>query len=215
MTVADPTTLNIKDVNKIDRFAYKYYSKKLSYLSDNTKDATTILLAMTFLPHLKKINRENIHAFLSDVVLFLETETIIIGMTKCSKGLSKRPRPFVFNSNLSLEKRRRKDSYESFWSGHASLAFTTAVFTGYVYQNRHPDSRLILPIWIYGISCATVTSILRVRSGVHFPTDVLSGAIVGAFTGWLIPWLHLEKNQHLSLYTQVNGTNGFGILYSF
>ena len=99
----------------------------------------SLLLALTFIPHLKEINRENIKIFLSDVVLFLEAETIIIGITRCAKGLSKRPRPFAYNSNLPLKKRQRKSPYESFWSGHASLAFMTAVFTGYVYQNRNPD----------------------------------------------------------------------------
>jgi len=63
VTVPDPTTLDSENVNAIERFACKYYSKKLSYLSDNTKDATTLLLALTFIPHLKEINRENIQIF--------------------------------------------------------------------------------------------------------------------------------------------------------
>ena len=214
MTVPDPTTLNSNTVNNIDSFACKYYSKKMSYFSDNTKDATTVLLALTFLPHFKKINRDNILTFVSDIVLFLETESIIVGMTKCAKGLSKRPRPFVYNSSLSLEKRRKKDSYESFWSGHASLAFATAVFTGYVYQNRHPGSRLIVPVWICGISCATATSIFRIRSGNHFPSDVIVGAAVGSLTGWFIPRMHKE-NHTISLTTNVAGTAGLGILYHY
>jgi len=215
MTVPDPTTLNSENVNEIERFACKYYSKKLSYLSDNTKDATTLLLALTFITHLKEINRENIQIFLSDVVLFLEAESMIIGVTRCAKGLSKRPRPFAYNSNLSLEKRQRKSSYESFWSGHASLAFMTAVFSGYVYQNHHPGSHLIMPVWITGISCATATGILRVSSGNHFPSDVIVGAAAGSFIGWVIPWIHKEKSRSLSLTTNVAGTSGLGILYHF
>ena len=215
MKVPDPTTLDSENVNAIERFACKYYSKKLSYLSDNTKDATTLLLALTFIPHLKEINRENIQIFLSDVVLFLEAESIIIGVTRCAKGLSERPRPYTYNSNLPLGTRQRKASFESFWSGHASLAFTTAVFAGYVYQNHHPRSRFIIPVWITGISCATATSILRVSSGNHFPSDVIVGAAAGSFIGWVIPWIHKEKSHSISLTTNVAGTTGLGMLYHF
>jgi membrane-associated phospholipid phosphatase len=215
ITIPDPTTLNRENVNKIERFACDYYSKKLSYISDNTKDATTLLLALTFISHLKEINRENIRILLSDVVLFAEAESMIVGITRCAKGLSERPRPFVYNSTLSLEKRQKKSSYESFWSGHASLAFMTAVFTGYVYQNHHPGSNLILPVWITGLSCATATSILRVSSGNHFPSDVIVGAAVGSCIGWFIPWIHKKKNNSFSLTSNIAGLSGLGILYHF
>ena len=55
MTVTDTTKIKKSNVNSYDRFACKYYSKKLSYLSDNTKDATTILLALSLFSHLKTI----------------------------------------------------------------------------------------------------------------------------------------------------------------
>lgn len=215
MSLPDPVTLKRNDVIGFDRFASKYYSKKLSNYSDNTKDAATILFALTLIPDIKNINREKINALISDVAMFSEAESIIIGMTKCAKGLSERARPFAYNSNLPIEMRRQRFSFESFWSGHASLAFTTAVFTGYVYQNRHPDSKFITPVWMLGLSCATATSILRVRSGTHFPTDVIAGAAAGSFIGWLIPWMHKEKNDAVSFSTEVNGSTGFGVSYSF
>ena len=31
---------------------------------------------------------------------------------------------------------------------------------------------------------------LRVRAGRHYPTDVLAGAALGTFIGWLVPRLH-------------------------
>ena len=215
MSLPDPVTLRRHDVFGFDRFACNYYSKKLSNYSDNTKDAATVLLALTLLPDYKKINREKINALLSDVAMLLEAESLIIGMNKCAKGLSERPRPFAYNSNLPIEMRSQRFSFESFWSGHASLAFTTAVFTGYVYQNRHPDSKFIVPVWMLGLSCATATGILRVRSGNHFPTDVIVGSAAGSCIGWLIPRMHKEKNDAVSFNTGVNGSTGFGITYSF
>lgn len=215
MTVSDPTSLNSKTVNAIDRFAYEYYSKKLSHISDYTKDAVSGLMLLTALSLLKNGRKENINAFLTDIVMFVESETLIIGLTKCAKGLSKRPRPYAYNTDLPYEKRASTNASLSFWSGHASLAFMTAVFTGYVFQNRHPGSRLIMSVWITGISFATATSVLRVQSGNHFPSDVVIGASVGSFVGWVIPWLHKEKSHSISLTTNVAGTTGLGMLYHF
>ncbi|MFC1693121.1 phosphatase PAP2 family protein [Candidatus Latescibacterota bacterium] len=215
LTGSNPTSLDRNDVNAIDRFASKYYSKKLSYLSDNTKDAISGLLLITSFSLLTDIRKDNVQAFITDMVMFVESETLIIGLTKCAKGLSRRLRPYAYNTNLSSEMRGSKNASMSFWSGHASLAFTTAVLTGYVFQNRHPRSRFIKPVWITGISLATATSVLRVRSGNHFPSDVIVGAAVGSFVGWIVPRLHQEKTQSLSLATNVDGTTGLVLLYHF
>jgi len=204
MTVPDPIKLKRNDVNSFDRFACKYYSKKVSYLSDNTKDATTLILALSLLPHLQKLNRKNVKNLISDIILFLEAETLIAGMTKCAKGLSERPRPYVYNSDLPIGKRQRKASFESFWSGHTSLAFTTAVFTGYVFQNRYPESRFIKPIWLTGVTLATATGMLRVRSGNHFPSDVVVSAAVGSFVGWIVPWMHKERESRFRCEFAIN-----------
>ena len=41
----------------------------------------------------------------------------------------------------------------------------------------------ILVLW------ATVVAYSRIYLGVHFPLDVISGALVGTFMGWLfLPW---------------------------
>jgi len=211
----DPNTLNKNGIPAFERFACEYYSKKLSNISDYTKDATSGLMLLTALSLLKNSRKENINAFLTDIVMFVESETAIIGLTKCAKSLSKRPRPYAYNTDLSYERRGSRNASLSFWSGHASLAFTTVVFTGYVFQNRHPGSPLTTPVWIIGICSATATSVLRVRSGNHFPSDVVVGAAVGSFIGWVIPRLHKEKSNSMSLTTNVAGTTGLGMLYLF
>jgi len=215
LTGPDLNTLNKNGIPAFERFACEYYSKPLSHISDYTKDAASGIMLLAALPLLKNRRRENIKAFLTDIVMFVESETLIIGLTKCAKALSKRPRPYAYNTDLSYERRGSRNASLSFWSGHASLAFTTAVFTGYVFQNRHPGSRLIKPVWITGICFATATSVLRVRSGNHFPSDVVVGAAVGSFIGWIIPWIHKEKSNSMSLTTNVGGTTGFGVLYHF
>jgi membrane-associated phospholipid phosphatase len=79
---------------------------------------------------------------------------------------------------------------KSFFSGHTSISFASIVFLARTYAALHPDSRWKPVVWATGISTATLVGILRILSGKHFPTDVLVGALVGSFIGFVIPKLH-------------------------
>ena len=110
LTGPDLNTLNKNGIPAIERFACEYYSKPLSHISDYTKDAVSGLMLLTALPLLKNRRRENIKAFLTDIVMFVESETLIIGLTKCAKALSKRPRPYAYNTDLSYERRGSRNA---------------------------------------------------------------------------------------------------------
>ena len=60
----------------------------------------------------------------------------------------------------------------------------------YLFMQRHPGSKLIVPVWVLSEGMAAATAYLRVAAGKHFYTDVLTGAIVGSAIGLLIPYLH-------------------------
>ncbi len=215
MTLPDPASLDKKDIVPFDRFATRYYSKKDSHLSDYSRDATIALSALSLLPYWDDLGRGDMDNFITDVVMFLEAEAVTSGLTMCAKGLAGRPRPYAYHSDLSLSTRRQRSSFESFWSGHASISFTTAVMTGYVYQKHYPDSPYILPVWIGGLSFATAAAVLRVNSGYHFPTDVLTGAVVGSCIGWLIPSLHEHESRSIALTGNPGGVNGLGLKWRF
>jgi len=84
-----------------------------------------------------------------------------------------RPRPFIENHiNLLLDKLNEF----SFPSGHAAFFF--ALSTVIYYQNK----RIGLVFFVASL----LISFSRIFVGVHWPTDILVGAIVGIFSGWLI-----------------------------
>lgn len=63
----------------------------------------------------------------------------------------------------------------SFPSGHATVAYAAMVFVALVERKRR--------VWVVGIAFGTWIAWSRVFLGVHFPTDVLAGAVLGISVG--------------------------------
>jgi undecaprenyl-diphosphatase len=69
-----------------------------------------------------------------------------------------------------------------FISSHASNCFGFAVFTSLLLKNRYYVIFILL--W------ASVVSYSRIYLGVHYPGDVLCGAILGTILAFLVYWLY-------------------------
>jgi membrane-associated phospholipid phosphatase len=93
------------------------------------------------------------------------------GITALLKHIVKRPRPFV--QNIKIVPVYRAGS-TSFPSGHTSTTFATATALSMAY----PKWYVIAPAFLWSGSVGYSRSYL----GVHYPTDVVSGAILGAGT---------------------------------
>lgn len=89
-----------------------------------------------------------------------------------------RSRPFV-NNNVNL---LFKHNALSFPSGHAAFFF--AISTIVYFYNKKLGSMFFLSSFLIVIA--------RVFSGVHWPSDILTGALIGIFSGWLIHKLMVE-----------------------
>lgn len=81
--------------------------------------------------------------------------------------------------------------YRSFFSGHATFTFTSAALVCI----NHTKSELLGSPWDE-LSCgagyvlAATTSSFRVLADVHYPSDVIVGALVGTLIGYGVPLLH-------------------------
>ena len=98
--------------------------------------------------------------------------------TTALKMAFKRDRPFV--TYPYLDKQADAGTY-SFPSGHTSTAFTLATSLSMAY----PKWYVIVPSYVY--ACTAGDS--RMHLGVHYPSDVLAGAIVGAGSALLSNYL--------------------------
>jgi membrane-associated phospholipid phosphatase len=112
----------------------------------------------------------------------LLTEVIIANVLKYSIY---RTRPF--DTYPDIEKATDADS-PSFPSGHTASAFALATSLSLEY----PRWYIIVPSYTYALAVAYS----RLDLGVHYPSDVLAGAVIGAGSAFLCHWL----NQKISTY---------------
>jgi membrane-associated phospholipid phosphatase len=89
-----------------------------------------------------------------------------------------RPRPFI--QNIKIVPVYRAGSY-SFPSGHTSSTFTTATALSIAY----PKWYVIAPAFLW----AGTVGYSRMYLGVHYPTDVATGAILGTGTAAAMSFL--------------------------
>jgi membrane-associated phospholipid phosphatase len=187
---AQIAALNRADINSFDRKATFHYSASADKLSTVTLLGTGGVLGVLTLA--TKPMRQDIKTV---AVMYVESALLVNGINGIVKGLSQRTRPFVYNVDAPMADKLDRDARESFFSGHASNAFATAVFTGEVFRHYFPQSKLKPFVWVGSLGLATVTAVLRYEAGKHYPSDLLAGAAFGSLVGWGIPKLHEVKNK--------------------
>jgi undecaprenyl-diphosphatase len=144
----------------------------LPFLTDiNRKPVGIVLLALLWILLLTKGGRPG------RIAALLLIPTIAFGDQLNStflKFLIDRPRPCHEFANVHLLV--GCGSGYSFPSSHAVNNFAAAIVLSY-----------FLPRWTWAfLSYAAVIAFSRVYVGVHYPSDVVAGAIIGALVGFLI-----------------------------
>jgi membrane-associated phospholipid phosphatase len=75
------------------------------------------------------------------------------------------------------------------------MAFASAVLLSTLFCDYFPESKYKPLVWTGSLLLATTVGYLRFVSGVHFPTDILGGAVFGSAVGFLVPQLHQNSNS--------------------
>jgi membrane-associated phospholipid phosphatase len=126
--------------------------------------------------------------FLNTGVVYAETLSANLLLNSLSKAVFRRPRPYTYRY---LDDRHRDDDwYVSFYSGHSSTAFSTAVAGSYLFAESAPDDASRIVMWGAELTLASATAVLRTRAGKHYYSDIVVGALVGVGLGVGVPALH-------------------------
>ena len=113
-------------------------------------------------------------------------------MVELMKYLINRSRPFIKLTQARIVGHRKKG--RSFQSGHTSQVFFIATL---ITQHFHPSVWIVLLFYVI----ALMVGITRMYVGVHYPRDVLAGAILGSAWGLL------------GMIAEVYVVNGIGQFY--
>jgi len=210
LSVQEINLLSPQDVTAFDRAATNNYSQSLSRLSDilvsvNAASALLLLLDQDIRSDWRTLG-----------IMSAETALLVTTLPMLIKEQVQRIRPYVYNPEVALSVKTRKDAKLSFFSGHTTLAFASTVFISTVYSDYFPHSKWKTPVWTGGLLLASTIGLLRFESGQHFPTDIFTGAAVGSVIGYVVPALHRISNKDLNI-TAVTGDRGLrmGIQYQF
>ena len=178
----DGQILDKSSVNAFDQPLMNPYSKKL----DTTGDI--FLLTALASPVLFAAAPKN--EWFTIAAMYAETALIANGIKDLTKLIVDRPRPYMYFEGYPQKEIEERDWCKSFPSGHTTMAFTSAAFNTYVFSRYFPDSPWRFVVSGVSYAIAVTTAALRLASGNHFASDVLTGAALGTLCGFLIPWLH-------------------------
>ena len=122
----DILSLQEDKVNRIDRIALDRYDKSAIGLSNLPRDLSCY---SPFILAIPLILQEQWTSTLTLTVMYLEAIQINKSLTSCVKSLTRRPRPYMYGSQLTLDEKldRGRGGFRSFYSGHSSDAFCSAV----------------------------------------------------------------------------------------
>lgn len=163
--------MDIKLLYFLSDFAGKsaVFDKVIIFLSNYLQYPLVVLfLVAVYFWHISKPEKKKLlwTALLSVVIARL-------GITELIRFLYHRPRPFLVYSDI--HPLISKNEY-SFPSGHAAFFFALATAI-YFYNKRWGT-------WFFVASI--LISLSRVVAGIHYPSDILGGAIIGVAVGYFI-----------------------------
>ena len=184
--------LDKNSVNRFDRIATKFSSMHAKKASDVF--FFTSLAAPSFLMASRKMRKDaGLISLMYGQVLFLN-----LGVTSLTKKSVLRSRPLVYNPNFALADKTERNARYSFFSGHASVVSSNCFLTAKVFSDYFPDSKWRHLVWGVAATAPAITGYLRVRAGKHYPSDVITGYIVGAGIGVLVPHFHRNVQKKIS-----------------
>lgn len=134
--------LTLQEVNLLTRESINYFNRGATYrYSISASRASDVLYGIALAAPMTMFTDRAIRRDWQTITLiYLETFGWVSSITELTKASVQRLRPLVYNSNVPFDSKSSSESRKSFFPGHSSIAFTSAVFISTVYSDYHPNS---------------------------------------------------------------------------
>ena len=206
MDVMDPAELRAqKDFLPWDRWLVGNYSRTAQTASRVGSALAAAPLAIGGIAWYT--GKSNGTEFVTFTLMFAQALLLQNGINLAVRSLQVWPRPYIYSESgagKNAAELAKGEAYGSFFSGHASAAFTVAVFASEWFDYAYPNSAYTWLVRIMAFSLAGAESILRVAAGKHYITDIVAGALVGTGLSYGILTIHKKRNEKFSLWVGPN-----------
>ncbi len=183
--------LNIDDVNSFDRLTIYNYNETSAKISDY------MVASMAIMPFAINWIENNDTEYFKESLIIIESIAISSALNNIVKYAISRPRPYIYTSKANTKEKNNRDAHLSFYSGHTTFAFSTAVSFATIMSKRFDKTWQKSLIWGIPLTLASTVAFLRINAGKHFLTDVITGAIIGSSIGWIVPYLHEKSSNQI------------------
>lgn len=206
---------NIYEIPRFDRYAIHNYNNDYLLASD-ILEYTAVAL-----PFLAFVDKRVTGLGLSIIALYLETIAINTAAYNMTTAIVDRRRPLTYNTDtlrdgtpeVPFDRKTTRSTLMSFYSGHTSNAAAATFYGARVFTELRPHSVLVPFVWAAAAAVPAFVGFSRIEAGKHYPSDVVTGYIIGASIGFFNPMLHKIKDDRLTLSPSSDG--GLSLVYVF
>lgn len=145
----------------------------LQMVSDTT---TWVSIGMALLVGVLALSKRS-KLLLKQFIILVVVLLLVAATSQGLKALIDRDRPFYTHPGIE---KLSSGGDASFPSGHTLEAFAMAAAMSLIFRRK----LIAIPLFLW----ALLVAYSRVALGVHYPSDVLAGMVIGAAIGWLVPW---------------------------
>ena len=167
------STVDIALLNWLHSHLVPHSIPVLQFISDTTTYLSIALTLLVAILALVKRSKPMLMRFFMIVTVLL----LVLLVSQGLKAVIDRDRPFTTYPNIE---KLSSGGDSSFPSGHTLEAFAIAAAISLLYSRK----KIILPVYTW----AVLVAYSRMALGVHYPSDVLAGVVIGTFIGWVVPY---------------------------
>jgi len=213
----DSLTIISLDANDINRFDRSATRQDAAYAPTARKISDYGMYGSYALPLLLLADKEVRQDWAPLLLLYLETMAVAGNLFSWPASMHiDRIRPLVYNPDVPWNEKTGIRTKNSFYSGHTSSSAAASFFVAKVYCDYHPElGNKKYIFYSLALIPPVFTGYHRYKGMKHFPTDVITGMIVGASTGILIPHLHKITSPNLAVLPMVGEVNGMALSLRF